>query len=85
MKNTLRGRPRLNIDLPAILEAVRRHGQVMSAARELRCSDSYIHVRFKRAGFTLWDVLDALDVKLLLKDAERREPWTGDANSLLRQ
>ena len=59
MKKTLRGRPKLNIALPEIIEAVRRHGQVMAAARELGCSDAYIHVKFKQAGKTLNDVLDA--------------------------
>ena len=66
MKNNLRGRPRLNIELPQILEAVRRHGQVMAAATELRCSDSYIHVRFKRAGLTLREVLEAADMEALV-------------------
>lgn len=64
--NSLRGRPRLNIELPQILEAVRQHGQVMAAATELRCSDAYIHVRFKRAGLTLREVLDAADMESLL-------------------
>jgi hypothetical protein len=59
MKKTLRGRPRLNLELTQILEAVRRHGQVVAAARELHCSDAYIHVRLKRAGFTLAEVLQA--------------------------
>ena len=45
MAKTLRGRPRLNIELPQILEAVRRHGQVVAAAQELGCSDSYVHMR----------------------------------------
>ena len=58
MKTTLRGRPRLDLELPAILEAVRRHRQVMAAARELGCSDAYIHVRFKRVGITLRQVLE---------------------------
>ena len=61
MINAHRGRPRLNIELPQILEAVRRHGQVMAAAKELGCSDSYVHVRFKRAGLNLKQVLDAAD------------------------
>ena len=58
-QHDLRGRPRLNIEMDQILEAVQRHGQVMAAATELRCSDAYIHVRFKRAGLTLAQVLDA--------------------------
>ncbi len=59
MKKSLRGRPRLNLALPQILKAVRRHGQVVAAARELGCSDAYIHVRFKQVGLTLGQVLDA--------------------------
>lgn len=59
MKKTLRGRSRLNLDLAHILEAVRRHRQVVAAARELRCSDAYIHVRLKGAGLTLAEVLEA--------------------------
>ncbi len=67
MKNTLRGRPRLNLELAHILEAVRRHGQVVAAGRELRCSDAYIHVRLKQAGLTLAEVLDAPDLGALLR------------------
>ena len=67
MRKTLRGRPKLNIELPVIFEAVRRHGQVMAAARELACSDAYIHVKFKRAGLTLWEVLEATNVEALLR------------------
>ena len=66
MKNTLRGRPRLNIELPKMLEAVRRHGQVAAAATELRCSDAYIFVRLKRVGLTLAEVLDAADLEVLV-------------------
>ena len=58
MKATLRGRPRLDLDLSRILEAVRRHRQVMAAARELGCSDAYIHVRLKRVGLSLTRVLN---------------------------
>jgi len=57
MEKTLRGRPRLNLGLEQILEAVRRNRQVVAAARELGCSDAYIHVRFKSAGLTLAEVL----------------------------
>ena len=75
MKTTLRGRLRLNIELPQIPEAVRRHGQVMAAATELRCSDAYIHVRFKRAGLTLREVLNAADMETLLTTGNW--PWGG--------
>ena len=59
MKKSLRGRPKLAITLSQILEAVRRRGQVVAAARELGCSDAYVHMRLKRAGLSLWDVLTA--------------------------
>ena len=62
MKTTLRGRPRLDLDISVILEAVRRHRQVVAAARELGCSDAYIHVRFKHEGLTLGQVLEASDL-----------------------
>jgi len=66
MKRVLRGRPRLGIPLRQIIEMVRRHGRVMAAARELGCSDAYIHVRLKKAGFTLRHVLDAPCLEALL-------------------
>jgi hypothetical protein len=66
MNKTLRGRPRLNLELAQILEVVRRHRQVVAAARELRCSDAYIHVRLKRVGLTLGKVLEAGDLEALL-------------------
>ena len=62
----MRGRPRLYIELPQILEAVRRQGQVLAAARELGCSDAYIHVRFQQIHLTLAEVLNAPDVETLL-------------------
>ena len=65
-KKTLRGRPRLNIALNQILEAVHRHRQVVGAARELGCSQAYIHARMKEAGLTLQEVLEATDVEALL-------------------
>lgn len=66
MKTTLRGRPRLDLDLRTILEAVRHHRQVMAAARELGCSDAYIHVRLKRVRLSLRKVLEAPDLRSLL-------------------
>ncbi len=68
MKTTLRGRPRLDLDLQAILEAVRRHRQVVAAARDLGCSDAYIHVRLKKVGLSLRVVLEAPDLRSLLHD-----------------
>jgi len=70
--NELRGRPRLNIETSAILEAVRRHGHLMAATRELGCSDAYIHVRFKKEGLTLTGVLDG------------RNPETSQCHSQIR-
>ena len=67
MSRTLRGRPRLNITMPQITEAVRRHGQVMSADRELGCSDAYRHVRLKAAALTIREVLEAEGVDDLLR------------------
>ena len=64
--DSLRGRPRLNIRLERILEAIRRHGRVMAAAAELGCSDAYIHVRLKSANLTLRQVLDADSLEELL-------------------
>jgi len=65
MKTVLRGRPSLDIDLAQILKAVRDHGQVV-AARELGCLDAYLHVRLKRAGLTLAEVLEASNLETLL-------------------
>ena len=62
----LRGRPRLNLGLVQILEAVYRHRQVVAAAQELGCSDAYIHVRLKEAGLTLGDVLETRRVEDLV-------------------
>ncbi len=45
---------------------VRRHRQVMGAARELGCSDAYIHVRLKKVGLSLRIVLEAPDLRSLI-------------------
>ena len=66
MKTTLRGRPSLDLDLTLILKAIRYHGQVMAAAGDLACSDAYLHVRMKRAGLTLAEVLGAPSLETLL-------------------
>ena len=66
MGRSLRGRPRLNLKLEQIIKAVRRHQQVMAAARELGCSDAYIHVRLKGVGLTLAQVLEAPNLRSLL-------------------
>lgn len=67
MRRTLRGRPSLNIPLARIVEAVRHHRQVVAAARELGCSDSYIHKQFKLAGLTLAEVLEIPNLDELRK------------------
>ena len=41
--------------------AVRRTGYAMRAARELGCSDAYIHQRLKAAGLSLHQVLGLSD------------------------
>ena len=60
------GRPPLNLELGAILRAIRDRGTVKGAARELRCSDAYIHARLRRAGLTLTEVLEADGIDGLL-------------------
>ena len=67
---TMRGRPRLNITLNQILEAVHRHGQIVGAARELGCSQAYVHARMKEAGLTLREVLEAADIEAVLLQQE---------------
>jgi len=59
MGETLRGRPRLDIPLERIVQTVQRHGHVVAAARELRCSSAYIWKRFKMAGLTLAQALES--------------------------
>ncbi len=63
----MRGRPLLKLTMPQLIEAMRRHGTVLGAARELQCSDAYIHRRLKAAGLTLADVLAAPSVEAFLK------------------
>ncbi len=68
MVRSMRGRPRLNLKLEQIIKAVRQHQQVIAAARELGCSDAYIHVRLKGVGLTLGKILEAPDLRTLLHD-----------------
>jgi AraC-like DNA-binding protein len=72
MRSTYRGRPRLDLQLVDILESVRRHGKVTRAARELGCSDSYIHVRFKSTGISLTQVLEATDLDSIVFRSSKR-------------
>ena len=78
MRKGLRGRPRLAINLRRILEAVRRHGQVVAAARELGCSDAYIHVRLRQMDLTMREVLDAASLVELLDRVERQAEGPGE-------
>lgn len=63
---TLRGLPRLNLELEQVVQPIRLHQQVMAAARDLGCSDAYIHVRLKGVGLTLAQVLEAPNLRSLL-------------------
>lgn len=65
IKKTLRGSPKLDIPLDRILRAVRRHGQLVAAARELRCSQAYFHNRMK-------------EVVLLWVKSSLPRTWTAD-------
>jgi hypothetical protein len=73
MRETLRGRPALNIPLRRIIRAVRRHRQVVAGARELRCSDGYIHKRFRQAGLTLAEVLESPSIEVLLNKVSPKD------------
>jgi hypothetical protein len=42
-----------------MIDAVKRHRQVVAAAKELACSDAYIHKRFKAAGLSVRRVLES--------------------------
>ena len=66
MKAPSRGRPRLNIPLNEILEAVRASGNQSQAATSLSCSEAYVRARLRLAGLSLAQVLDVGDVKALL-------------------
>jgi hypothetical protein len=52
------GRPSLNLSRQEIISALRRHRKILPAARELGCSDAYIHVRLKRWRLTLPRILN---------------------------
>ena len=67
MKKEMRGRPRLPLTMDQVLDAVRQHGTVTAAGRELACSGAYIHARFNELGVTLAQVLDAPSTDLLFK------------------
>ena len=67
MNRQLRGRPRLPLTVRQVLEAVRKHGKVTAAGRELGCSGGYIYARFDELGLTLAQVLDAPSVDMLYR------------------
>lgn len=51
------GRPRLNIALKNICEALRLHRSVAEAAKELGCSEGYIFSALKANGLRLRDII----------------------------
>jgi molybdenum-dependent DNA-binding transcriptional regulator ModE len=61
MSRETRGRPRLGIASLDIVMAIRSHGQIVAAARELGCSPAYVHARLKFLGITMAQVLEAED------------------------
>ena len=69
MATPLKGRPRLNIPLMDIIEAVRTHGNQSRAATELGCSEGSVRKQIKLAGLDLDQVLAAEDVGELLAGA----------------
>jgi hypothetical protein len=52
------GRKSLNIPLKNVYEALRRHGSVAAAAKELRCSQGYIFKVLKANGLKVKDVFN---------------------------
>ena len=67
MKAPLKGRPRLNLSLIEILEAVRATGNQSQAAACVGCSEAYIRKQLRLAGLTLAQVLAAGDARELLE------------------
>ena len=51
------GRKPLNIPLKNVCDALRAHGNVVAAARELGCSEGYIFGVLKANGLKLKDVV----------------------------
>jgi hypothetical protein len=60
---SLRGRPRSPVTVNQTVDAIRRHRQVVGAARELNCSPALLHKRLRAAQVTLAQVLEAPDVE----------------------
>ena len=74
MNNRHIGRPRLNISLSEIVEAVRSHRKIVAAARKLGCSPAYVHMRLKRSGLNLSAVLNAENLACLIEEADEHHP-----------
>ena len=68
MATPLKGRPRLNIPLVDILQAVRSHGNQSRAAAELGCSEGSVRKQIRLAGMDLEQLLAAAGVENLLAD-----------------
>lgn len=66
MGTPLKGRPRLNIPLVDILEAVRARGNQYQAADDLGCSEGYVRKEIRLAGLDLEQVLAAEYLETLL-------------------
>ncbi len=66
MTEAVKGRPKLNIPIEDILEAVRAHGNQSRAAVELGCSEGSVRKQIRMAGLDLDQVLAAGDVQELL-------------------
>ena len=73
MSTPLKGRPRLNISLASIIEAVRAHGNQSWAAADLGCSEASVRKQIRLAGLDLAQVLDAETTQELLADKQRRQ------------
>ncbi len=65
MTTPLTGRPKLNIPIRDILEAVRAHGNQVQAASDLGCSEGSVRKQIRMAGLDLGQVLAAQDVEAL--------------------
>ncbi len=58
-----RGRPRSTVTIDQTIDAIRRHGQVARAAKELSCSPALLYKRLGEVRLTLNDVLGVPDAK----------------------
>ncbi len=51
------GRPRLEIAVNKVYDALQRHHSLVTAAKELKCSQAYIYKILKNEGQTVRNVL----------------------------